>query len=316
VTLQHAYVLMGILLAWTAWRAARSSPAPARSASVWFWSFMSVAFLFGDRLPAPALGAGVVGMGVVAGLGGMRPTIAASDDEAARRASAAALGDRLFGPALLIPLLTVAALFALRPVRIGGTPLLEPKNASLLSLVVACASAWVVALAVTKDRARASIDDGARLLDTIGWAAVLPLMLATLGGVFAAAGVGDALSAVIRATLPTDHRAVVACAYAIGMSLFSALLGNAFAAFPVMTAAIGFPLLVQQYHGNPAAVGALGMLSGYTGTLLTPMAANFNLVPAALLELRDPYGVIKAQVPTSLALLATNLVLINVLPFR
>ena len=47
-------------------------------------------------------------------------------------------------------------------------------------------------------------------------------------------------------------------------------------------------------------LGALGMLTGYCGTLLTPMAANFNLVPAALLELDDPNGVIRMQVGTAL----------------
>ena len=38
------------------------------------------------------------------------------------------------------------------------------------------------------------------------------------------------------------------------------------------------------------------MLTGYCGTLMTPMAANFNIVPAALLELDDPYAVIRAQI--------------------
>ena len=60
---------------------------------------------------------------------------------------------------------------------------------------------------------------------------------------------------------------------------------------------------------------AIGMLSGFCGTLMTPMAANFNIVPAALLELRDEYGVIKAQVPTALLLLATNVVLMYFLVF-
>ena len=34
-------------------------------------------------------------------------------------------------------------------------------------------------------------------------------------------------------------------------------------------------------------IGAIGMLAGFCGTLMTPMAANFNIVPAALLELKD-----------------------------
>ena len=57
------------------------------------------------------------------------------------------------------------------------------------------------------------------------------------------------------------------------------IMGNAFAAFPVMAAAIGVPLLIQADGGNAAVVGAVGMLSGFCGTLMTPMAANFNIVP-------------------------------------
>ena len=55
------------------------------------------------------------------------------------------------------------------------------------------------------------------------------------------------------------------------------------------------------------------MLAGFCGTLLTPMAANFNLLPAALLDLKDRYGVIRAQVPTALALLAFNILLLYVM---
>jgi uncharacterized membrane protein len=105
-------------------------------------------------------------------------------------------------------------------------------------------------------------------------------------------------------------------AYGLGMALFTMVMGNAFAAFPVMVAAIGMPLLIKQYGGDPAIVCAIGMLAGFCGTLMTPMAANFNLVPAALLELKDKNGVIKAQIGTALALLAVNIALIYLLAFR
>ncbi len=104
-------------------------------------------------------------------------------------------------------------------------------------------------------------------------------------------------------------------AYALGMAAFTMIMGNAFAAFPVMTAGIGLPLLVVGHGADAASLAAIGMLSGYCGTLLTPMAANFNLVPAALLELDDPHGVIRAQIGTALPLLACNIVLMYLIPF-
>ena len=82
-----------------------------------------------------------------------------------------------------------------------------------------------------------------------------------------------------------------------------------------MTAGIALPILVGRFDGDPAVVASIGMLSGFCGTLMTPLAANFNLVPAALLELPDRYAVIKAQIPTALPLLIVNVVLMYVLAF-
>jgi uncharacterized membrane protein len=162
----------------------------------------------------------------------------------------------------------------------------------------------------------APVDEGGRLADSIGWALVLPQMLASLGVIFAAAGVGDTIGSLASAIIPHGSIFLAVLLFALGMVVFTMIMGNAFAAFPVMAAAIGVPILIQGYGGDPAVVGAIGMLAGFCGTLMTPMAANFNLVPAALLELKDQYGVIRAQVATALPLLAVNILLIYWLAFR
>jgi uncharacterized membrane protein len=46
------------------------------------------------------------------------------------------------------------------------------------------------------------------------------------------------------------------------------------------------------------------------------MAANYNIVPAALLELPDEYAVIKAQIPTAVLLLTVNTGIMYVFAFR
>jgi uncharacterized membrane protein len=46
------------------------------------------------------------------------------------------------------------------------------------------------------------------------------------------------------------------------------------------------------------------------------MAANFNIVPAALLELSDRNGVIKVQLPTAAIMLALNTALMGLLVYR
>ena len=91
-------------------------------------------------------------------------------------------------------------------------------------------------------------------------------------------------------------------------------MGNGFAAFTVITAAIGVPFVVAQ-GGNPAVVAAIGMTSGYCGTLLTPMAANFNSLPVALMEMKDNMGVIKQQAPIAVTMLVAQVFLMYFLAF-
>ena len=135
-------------------------------------------------------------------------------------------------------------------------------------------------------------------------------MLASLGVIFAAAGVGTTIGAIVGAIIPHGSIFLAVLLYALGMVVFTMIMGNAFAAFPVMAAAIGVPILIQADGGNPAVIGAVGMLSGFCGTLMTPMAANFNIVPAALLELKDQNGVIRAQIPTAIPLLIANILIL------
>jgi uncharacterized membrane protein len=162
----------------------------------------------------------------------------------------------------------------------------------------------------------AAVDEGSRLMNGVGWAAVLPQMLASLGVIFAAAGVGTTIGAMVGAIIPTGNVFLAVLLYALGMVVFTMIMGNAFAAFPVMAAAIGVPILIHADGGNPAVIGAVGMLSGFCGTLMTPMAANFNIVPAALLELKSQYAVIRAQVATAIPLLIANILILYVAGFH
>jgi uncharacterized membrane protein len=142
---------------------------------------------------------------------------------------------------------------------------------------------------------------------------VLPQMLAMLGLLFNEAGVGTAVAHVTTTYINLDFKLVAVMVYVLGMALFTVIMGNGFAAFPVMTGGVGVPVLVGIYGGNPAVMAAIGMFSGYCGTLMTPMAANYNIVPAALLELPDKNAVIKAQFPTALMMLVVNIVLLYLL---
>jgi uncharacterized membrane protein len=214
----------------------------------------------------------------------------------------------LFIPALVIPVVT-ALIAILGPlIMVGDKPLLSAGSATLTGLGVSSILAVVVAVLILRPpKLSTPLREGGRILEAIGWAALLPQMLSTLGILFAQAGVGTAVGTIVSGILPKGSLIAGVVVYALGMAIFTVIMGNAFAAFPIMTAAVGWPVLVIAFHGNPAAVFAIGMLSGFCGTLITPMAANFNLVPAALLEMKDKYGPIKAQLPTAGMLLIVNI---------
>jgi len=303
IRLQHVYILAGVFLAYEALASLRR----LRWTSSLFWGLLAAAFLAGDRIRPAVMGALVLALALLAAMG--------LDAAKPREPEPKRLGASLLAPALLIPLLTLVGVLGLRPLHWHGLALLEPANATLVSLGLACAGALVAALVITRRGPLEAATEGGRLLDAIGWAALLPLLLATLGSVFSACGVGEAVARLVRTAVPMDSRLVAVLAYGLGMALLTMIMGNAFAAFPVMTAGVGLPLLVRLHGAHPAVLGALGMLTGYCGTLLTPMAANYNIVPAALLELQDPNAVIKAQVPTALVLLCVNLGLMYFLAF-
>ena len=318
--IEHFYFVLAVFLLYAGWRNLRER----RFVHAAFWSVLALLFCSGelilaasktgDKLPAQIAGAAVITLALLAAR--MRREHIAETPEAQRRASATRFGHRLFVPALLIPLVTVAIVLAGPKLRLGEFALFAAGNITLPALALAGIVAAFAAIATTRERPVQATMEGRRLLDTMGWAALLPLVLATLGGVFAASGVGEAVASLVSAVIPSDSRVACLLAFGLGMVLFTIIMGNAFAAFPVMMAGIGLPLLIQRHGADPAALGAIGMVTGYCGTLMTPMAANFNLVPAALLELDDPNAVIRMQLPTAIPLMVLNLVLMYWLVFR
>lgn len=316
ISLEYIYYICGAFMAIIALLALKDNSNPKRIMTAIFWGLFSISFLFGKIIPPMYIGILVIAMAVIAGFGGVCLGSYSEATPEKRVASAKKRGNWLFMPALLIPVITIIGTLGLNNVKIGGLALLDKSNITLVSLGVACVIALIAALVLTKENGLQSIKESRRLVDAIGWAAVLPQMLATLGALFAIAGVGQAVSNLVSAAIPVDNRFLVVFAYTVGMALFTMVMGNAFAAFPVMTAGIGLPLIIQMHGGNPAIMAAIGMFSGYCGTLMTPMAANYNIVPAALLDLPDKNAVIKAQVPTALLLLTVNVFLMYFLVFN
>jgi uncharacterized membrane protein len=317
ITLQHAYIVAGLFFLALVVLSARDASNSRRLRNAAFWGLMALSFLAGGELGD--LGNGMLALGLVAiaafGLGQGKPPTTTQEQ---RRASAERRGNLLFLPALIIPAAALAGTLIAKETS-WGPLLIQSSQATLVSLTLGVLIAIGVIMVWLKPPLLAPLEEGRRLMDAVGWAAILPQMLASLGAVFLAAGVGEQVGAIFSQYIPLDTRTMAVAAYCIGMALFTIIMGNAFAAFPVMTAAVGLPFVIGDLGGDPARVCAIGMLAGFCGTLMTPMAANFNVVPANLLELPDRKlainGVIRAQIPTAIPLLIANIVLMRLLAF-
>lgn len=277
-----------------------------------FWGLIAISFFFGTHLSDLANGILVLSMVAIAGVGGLKRSDPETTSVSQRESLSEKYGNQLFIPALIVPITAVLGTLLYNYTPLVETGLFEARRETLILFGVGVVIALIAAVVWLKPPLLAPAEEGRRLLDSIGWAAILPQMLAALGAVFALAGVGEIIGGAAGSAIPDGSVFLTVVVFALGMALFTMIMGNAFAAFPVMAAAIGIPLLVEEYGGNPAVIGAVGMLAGFCGTLLTPMAANFNIVPAALLELKDQNAVIRQQVWTAIPLWVCNVVIIYV----
>jgi uncharacterized membrane protein len=299
IGLTALYTLAGLVFAGWAVVAWRDAGSAMRWRSGAFWALLAISFLAGDRLGD--LGNGVLVLALVAlALAGAPARLAAPANP-----PAPSVGNVVFVPALVVPAAALAGTLAAP--HLGG--LIDPRQATLVSLAAGAVLGVALLVLWLGQPLAAALVEGRRLAHNVGWAMILPQMLASLGVLFLAAGVGDIVGRLAPLAIPDGSRLAAVLAFTGGMALFTMLMGNAFAAFPVMMGGIGLPLLVAGMGGDPAIIGAVGMLAGFSGTLATPMAANFNIVPAALLGL-DRMAVIRAQWPTALVLWLFNTALI------
>lgn len=310
ITLDWLYALAGTMFAAFALLSALDRTNGKRFGNAGFWGLLAVSFFAGDSLGDFGNGILVLCLVGLAGFHALGRGDPPTTTEGERIDYSKTLGNKLFLPALIIPATALLGTFFLK-----DSGLIDPAQVTLISLGLGVLLAIAVCFAWLRPPALAPLQEGRRLMDSVGWAAVLPQMLAALGAVFAMAGVGEVVGGIAGQVIPDGNLFAAVAVFAVGMALFTMIMGNAFAAFPVMTAAVGLPILIQQYGGEPAIVCAIGMLAGFCGTLMTPMAANFNIVPAVLLDLKDQNGVVKAQVGTAIPLFIVNLLLIYFLAF-
>ena len=306
------YVLCGLVCFVTAYRAGKNES--ARGGTILFWTLTGIIFMFGRALPSAAVGGMLIIMGCLTVTGQVKMGKFEESTPQFRQAASERIGTKIFLPAVTVGLIALILSFVKYDVIKDGVATPTALNGAIMT-GVACIIALILAFAICKPKISETKEDTSRLLMQVGAACLLPQLLGALGSVFAEAGVGEVISGMISSVVPQGNIVVGVIIYVFGMVIFTMIMGNAFAAFTVITAGIGVPFVISQ-GGNPAVIGVLGMTAGYCGTLMTPMAANFNIVPCAVLETKDPkWAVIKAQLPMALMMIAVHIVLMLLLGF-
>jgi uncharacterized membrane protein len=297
-SLDAVYVLTGLVLWVFAALNLRDRDNANRKGSALFWLILGIIFLLGSVMPHWLTGVLVLLMVGLDGAGrvGHKPRAGGATKSGQAAPKGPALGNRIFLPVLLIPALAFGFALAFRLA--GG----DTSRGALVGLGFGGGAALFAGLWLTKGGAREAFEEGRRLNDSMGSVIILPQLLASLGVIFTASRVGDLIAEGIKGVIPGESLFLLVAANCLGMTLFTLVMGNSFAAFPVITTGVLVPLIVVPFGVDPAMAAIITLTAGSTGTLMTPMAANFNIVPAALLNMRDQYGVIKFQVPFALTM--------------
>lgn len=302
---EFMYIVCGLVAVMTAIRAIRSSEQQSKAGTFIFWMIVGILFIFGKYIPANVVGILLLCLGVLTATKQVKMGRFKETPQKFRLEQAEKLGNKIFIPALLIGVIALL----LSQFKIGGVAVPSAVSIGAASLI-----ALLAAVLIARPAAADVSEDSSRLLMQVGAVSLLPQLLTALGAVFTKSGVGDVIAGGISSIIPQGNTFLGVVIYVIAMILFTMIMGNAFASFSVITVGIGIPFVIAQ-GGNPAIIGALGLTAGYCGTLMTPMAANFNIVPAAVLETKNKYTVIKTQLPVALSMAVVHIILMLVLGF-
>ncbi|MCS4485865.1 DUF979 domain-containing protein [Staphylococcus americanisciuri] len=291
--LECFYILIGLQLLYTAYRALRDPNQAKRIGTALFWVLLAITFIFGPHIPNVVNGSLILSMGFLTLTRQVTIKNIVDVTEKEGNQGAERFGNKLFLPAVVLAIVAV--------IISNWTPL-----GGAIGLGIASIVGLIAAYFIIKPQSKYILYDSDRLTQQVGTVGILPQFLAALGVLFTVSGVGKVISSGISSFLPEGNHLIGATAYILGMVIFTMLMGNAFAAFTVITASIGIPFVIAQ-GADPAIAGALAMTGGFCGTLLTPMAANFNTLPVALLEMKNEFSVIKAQIPVALILILAHI---------
>lgn len=282
------WILIGLITIYAGIKNLLDKENPSRYGTALFWCSFGAVCAFGSWLPAKLTGALVLIMCLPPIFKKVKVGKTDVPTKEYTVAQYKKIGMKIFVPAFTVAVFSLAfALFT--------------NISSMLAITIGVFVAMIILMAYnpTENKTPVFLKESERFLSLMGPLCMLPQLLGCLGGVFTAAGVGDVIATLVGKIVPEGNIYIGILIYAIGMVIFTMIMGNAFAAITVMTVGIGAPFVLA-LGGDPVTIGMLALTVGYCGTLMTPMAANFNIVPVAILDMKNRFSVIKNQVIVAL----------------
>ena len=293
--LEVLYLIIGLICIYTAIANLRDKGNQKRYGTFVFWCTLGLMFVLGPWIPSLYTGILMCVMVAVPILHRVSRGTQPDPSEEEAEKNYRKIGMKVFIPALSIGVFALAAA-------------LFTSISPLVGMGVGVFAAVIILMIYSRDnKPKVFLQDCRHMMDIVGPLSMLPTLLAALGSVFTAAGVGDVIAQMVSNVIPSGNLVVGIIVYAVGMAIFTMIMGNAFAAITVMTVGIGAPFVLS-LGADPVVVGSLALTCGYCGTLCTPMAANFNMVPVAVLEMKDKNGVIKKQVLIGIIMLILQII--------
>ena len=291
IGLNVVWVIIGLITIYAGIKNLLDKENPSRVGTAVFWCSFGIVCGFGTWLPAKVSGALVLIMCLPPIFKKVKIDKVDNPTKEHTEQQFKKIGMKIFIPAFSVAVCSLFfALFS------------NMSSMVAITLGVVVAMILLIAYDSKQNKPVVFLKDSERFLGITGPLSMLPQLLGCLGGVFTAAGVGDVVAQLVEKIVPKGNVNIGIIVYAIGMVLFTMIMGNAFAAITVMTVGIGAPFVLA-YGANPVVIGMLALTCGYCGTLLTPMAANFNILPVAILNMKDRWGVIKKQVLVAIIML-------------
>lgn len=292
--LEVLYIFMGLICIYTGIKNIRDKTNKNRIGTGIFWGLLGVVLGFGNWIPDKVNGALIILLTLPAilkkvGTGEKKPI-----SQEKIQMFADKIGIKLFLPALSMGIFAI--IFALTDF------------GALIGIGVGVIVGVILLMFYSKENTlKVFFNEASDTLTILGPLSLMPILLASLGAIFEKAGVGQVISSLVSYIVPEGNVTVGIIVFALGMVLFTMIMGNAFAAITVMLVGVAQPFILQ-YGANPIIIGMIGLTAGYCGTLLTPMAANFNVLPVAMLDMKDRFGVIKNQILLSICLLIFQII--------